>query len=188
MQLPKAAVLILVVSGVLLTGVLLVLSFGDGRQAPNDANIGRAVRERLGGAAPICAPRHIKVGELVGYPLSDDTARDIADLSSLGLLELEGDDRSVMIRATAKGQPYVRDGQFCLAQYSYGHLKSLADTRVTDSGLNTLVAHVEPVIEPLPNVPAAWLSGVSSIGSVQGMTAEMIETAEGWRANSVSLY
>lgn len=173
------------------TAVLLPLSLalgGCGGQEPNDANIGKAVRERMGGAKPICLLQYVKLEQATSYPVDEVTAKQMADLGSLGLIEVEQDGELFMLHATAKAQPFVQDGQLCLAQYRYGKLKSLADKKVTASGLNTVVAHITPVVEPAPNVPPHWLDGLSNIKAIRGMTAEMIETEDGWRAVSEDLY
>lgn len=155
---------------------------------PSDANIGKAVRDRMGGAKPICLPQYVKLEEPTTYPVDEETAKDVADLSSLGLIEVEEEGNVFVLHAMAKAAPFVKDRQLCLAQYRYGKLKSLTDRKVTGSGLNTLVAHITPVIEPAPNVPPHWLDGLSSIKEIRGMTAEMVQTKEGWKAVSESLY
>ena len=177
----------------LLTAVLLPLSLvlggcGSQKPEPNDANIGQAVKERMGGPKPICLLQSVNLEQLTSLPVSEETAKQIADLSSLGLIEVEQDGELFVLHATAKAQPFVRDAELCLAQYSYGKLKSLSGKKVTSSGLNTLLAHITPVIEPAPNVPPHWLDGLSSIKEVRGMAAEMIQTEQGWKAVSESLY
>ena len=173
------------------TAALLALSLalgGCGGQEPNDANIGKAVRERMGGPKPLCLLQYVNLEQRASYPVDEVTARQMVDLSSLGLIEVGQEGEVFMLHATAKAQPFVRGGQLCLAQYRYGKLKSLADKKVTASGLNSLVAHITPVIEPAPNVPPHWLDGLSSIKAIRGMTAEMIETKDGWKAVSEGLY
>ena len=174
-----------------MTAVLLPLSLvlgGCGGQEPNDANIGQAVRERMGGAKPICLLQYVNLEQRASFPVDEETAKQMADLTSLGLIEVEQDGELFTLHATAKAQPFVKDGQLCLAQYRYGKLKSLADKKVTASGLNTLVAHITPVIEPAPKVPPHWLDGLSSLKELRGMTAELVETKQGWKAVSESLY
>lgn len=177
----------------LLTAVLLPLSLvlggcGSQKPEPNDANIGQAVKEHMGGPKPICLPQYVNLEEWTSYPVDEITAKQMVDLSSLGLIEAEQDSEKFILYATTKAQPFVKNGQLCLAQYRYGKLKSLADQKVTSSGLNTLVAHITPVIEAASNVPPHWLDGLSSLKTIGGMTAEMIQTKQGWKAISESLY
>lgn len=159
-----------------------------GNDEPNDANIGQAVKARMGGPKAICLPEYVKLGEPVSSPVDERTEQDVKDLAALGLLRVEEDGDVFTLQATPKAQPYIEHDQLCLAQYSYGKLKSVADKRVTDSGLNTLVAHITPVVEPAPTVPAHWLDGIRSIQGIRGMAAEMVQTRDGWKAVSESLY
>ena len=167
----------------------LALGLGAcGDRGPNDANIGRAVRDHMGGARPICLPQYVKLEEPSSDLVDEETAQDVKDLAALGLIQVEREDDVFVMHATARARPFVKGGQLCLAQYRYGKLKSLADSKVTGGGLNTLVAHITPIVEPAPNVPARWLDGLSSIKGIRGMTAEMVQTKEGWKAVSESLY
>lgn len=178
MRFPKAAILL----------TMLALSACSGSDEPNDTNIRKAVEARMGGSKLICRPEYVKLNEQAAYPVDERTAQDMADLSRLGLIEVQGDDQVFVLKATPKAQPYVRDGQLCLAQFRYGKLGSVADRKVTSSGLNTLVAHITPIIEPAPTVPAHWLDGIQTIKGIRGMTADMVQTNEGWKATSESLY
>lgn len=168
---------------------LMTLSLSAcGNDEPNDANIGQAVKARMGGPKAICLPEYVKLGEPTSSPVDERTEQDVEDLAALGLIRVEEDGDVFTLQVTPKAQPYVEHDQLCLAQYSYGKLKTLADRQVNGSGLNTLVAHITPVVEPAPTVPAHWLDGIRSIQGIRGMTAEMVQTKEGWKAVSESLY
>ncbi|MPY68220.1 hypothetical protein F8S09_16310 [Deinococcus sp. SDU3-2] len=160
-----------------------------GNDEPNDANIDQAVRARMGGKPKaICVPEYVKLDEPFRAPVDDRTAQDVEDLAALGLVEVEQGSDVFTLQARPKAQPYIEHGQLCLARYSYGKLKSLADRQVNSGGLKTLVAHITPVVEPMPGVPPHWVERISSIQGIRGMTAEMVQTKEGWRAVSESLY
>lgn len=136
---------------------LLSLALGGcGPQAPDDATMGRAVRERMGGPTPICLLQYVHLEPAARLPVDEETARHVVDLGSLGLVQVEQAGEVVVLHATARAQPFVRGGQLCLAQYRSGQLKSLADRTVTAGGRTTLVAHITPVVKPAPNVPPHW--------------------------------
>ncbi len=176
---------------VLLAGLFLFFSGREGRHALSDQNVMQAVQERMTGPGLICLPTDIQFGKAESLPTDERSAREVADLSALGLVQADADltdSGQLVLRVTAKGQPFFNQGKLCLAQYRYGHLKSTADRRVSEGGLPMVNAKIDPVIEPLPGVAANWLDQIHSIVSIRGMDAELVDTLEGWQANSVSLY
>lgn len=161
------------------------------RHALSDRNVMRAVQERMIRPGRLCLPTYVKFGKAEPLPMDEKSAREVADLSALGLVQADAEQTTgeqLVLRVTAKGQPFVAGGQLCLAQYRYGRLKGTADQRVSEGGRAMINAKIEPTIEPLSGVNPEWLNHIHSIVSIRGMDAELVDTAQGWKANSVSLY
>ncbi len=188
---PTRNLLVLVGALALLAALAVFIATRNERHALNDRNVMQAVQERMTRPGRLCLPTYVEFGKAEPLPTDEKSAREISDLSALGLAQADAEQTTseqLVLRVTAKGQPFVDGGKFCLAQYRYGHLKSTADRRVGEGGRTTLNAKIEPIIEPLPGVNPDWLSGIHSIVSIRGMDAELVDTVQGWKANSVSLY
>lgn len=173
----------------MLVGIFVWLTFRTPPQVLNDQTVKRAVEERMPQPGRLCSPGYARIDGTHSQPLSAESKQEIDELASLGLITAEPDPTaadSFVLSVTPKGQPFFVDGQLCLAQYRYGHLLGLADQRVNDSGMRTVVAKIEPMVEPVSGVPADWLTTIQSTTSLRGMDAELVETPDGWKAKSVS--
>ena len=176
--------------GVLALVAVLALSVTNERVL-SDGEARQAVQLRLPVPAKMCFPTYADLGQTIGLPTTETTSQEVADLTALGLVEADPElttSEQLVLHPTAKGQPFVQGSKVCLAQYSYGHLKSVADQHVTEGGQQALVAKIEPKIEALSGVPEAWLKQIYSISAVRGMDAEMVQQDGRWQANHVSLY
>ncbi|MBB5365692.1 hypothetical protein [Deinococcus humi] len=184
--------LFILVGALALLAVLAVFLVGrNERHVLDDRNVMQAVQERMTRPGRLCLPTYIEFGQAEPLPTDEKSAREVADLSALGLAQADAEQTTsgqLVLRVTTKGQPFVDGGKLCLAQYRYGQLRGTADRRVDEGGRAILIAKIEPIIEPLPGVNPDWLKSIHSIVSIRGMDAELVDTAQGWKANSVSLY
>lgn len=188
---PRRNLLVLVGALALLAVLAVFLVGRNERHVLDDRNVMQAVQERMTRPGRLCLPTYIEFGQAEPLPTDEKSVREVADLAALGLAQADAEQTTsgqLVLRVTTKGHPFVDGGKVCLAQYRYGHLRGTADRRVDEGGRAILIAKIEPIIEPLPGVNPDWLKSIHSIVSIRGMDAELVDTAQGWKANSVSLY